>query len=122
VSRCDFIDGDPEQVNGFLRAFIEGTGYWKDPAKKDLITGALARFIKLDRDKEREQLAETFRYYGKIFPTRPYPSADGMEYALEILKTSRPDAINLQARDYILNRFIDELDKEGFLAQVLSSQ
>lgn len=73
-------------------------------------------------DKDREQLDETFRYYGKIFPNRPYPRADGMEYALEVLKKSRPDAKNLKARDYILNRSIDELDNGGFLAQVFRGQ
>ncbi len=118
AARRDFIERYPEQVSRFLKGFIEGTSYWKDPAKKELITGAVARFLKLDRDKDREQLDETFRYYGKIFPARPYPSADGMDYALEVLKKSRPEAKNLRARDYISNRFIDELDKEGFLAQV----
>lgn len=122
AARRDFIERYPEQVSRFLKGFIEGTSYWKDPAKKDLITAAVARFLKLDRDKDREQLDETFRYYGKIFPTRPYPSADGMEYALEVLKKSRPDAKNLRARDYISNRFIDELDKDGFLAQVFRGQ
>jgi len=122
AARRDFIERYPEQASRFLKGFIEGTSYWKDSAKKELITGAVARFLKLDRDKDREQLDETFRYYGKIFPSRPYPSADGMEYALEVLKKSRPDAKNLRARDYISNRFIDELDKEGFLAQVFRGQ
>lgn len=118
AARRDFLERAPDQVMRFLKGFIEGTSYWKDPARKEQVIGAVARFLKLDRDKDREQLDETFRYYGKIFPARPYPTAEGMEYALELLKKSRPEAKNLRARDYILNRFIDELEKEGFLAQV----
>lgn len=118
AARRDFIERSPEQALRFLKGFIEGTSYWKDPTKKDLVLGAVARFLKLDRDKDREQLDETFRYYGKIFPAKPYPTAEGMEYALELLKKTRPEAKSLKARDYISNRFIDELEKEGFLAQV----
>jgi hypothetical protein len=39
---------------------IEGTSYWKDPSKKELVIRAVASFLKLDREKDREQLDETF--------------------------------------------------------------
>ena len=40
---------------------IEGTSYWKDPSKKELVIWAVASFLKLDREKDREQLDGTFR-------------------------------------------------------------
>jgi ABC-type nitrate/sulfonate/bicarbonate transport system substrate-binding protein len=118
AARVDFVDRYPDQVVRFLKGLIEGTSYWKDPSKKELVIQAVASFLKLDREKDREQLDETFRYYGKIFPARPYPTVEGMEYAAELLKKSRPDAKNLHAKDYVVNRFIDELEKEGFLSQL----
>lgn len=118
AARRDFVDRYPDQVVRFLKGLIEGTSYWKDPSKKESVIRAVASFLKLDREKDREQLDETFRYYGKIFPARPYPTVEGMEYAAELLKKSRPDAKNLHAKDYVMNRFIDELEKEGFLSQL----
>jgi NitT/TauT family transport system substrate-binding protein len=118
AARRDFVDRYPDQVVRFLKGLIEGTSYWKDPSKKEPVIRAVASFLKLDREKDREQLDETFRYYGKIFPARPYPTVEGMEYAAELVKKSRPDAKNLHATDYIVNRFIDELEKEGFLSQL----
>jgi NitT/TauT family transport system substrate-binding protein len=118
AARRDFVDRYPDQVVRFLKGLIEGTSYWKDPSKKESVIRAVASFLKLDREKDREQLDETFRYYGKLFPARPYPTVEGMEYAAELLKKSRPDARNLRAKDYVVNRFIDELAKEGFLSQL----
>jgi ABC-type nitrate/sulfonate/bicarbonate transport system substrate-binding protein len=118
AARRDFIERYPDQAMRFLKGMIEGTSYWKDPAKKELVIKAVAKFLKLDGEKDREQLDETFGYYGKIFPVRPYPSLEGMEYAMELFKKNRPDAKNLKAKDYVVNRFIEELEKDGFLAQV----
>ncbi len=118
VARRDFIERYPDQVLRFLKGEIEGTSYWKDPAKKETVLRTLAKFLKLDMEKDRDQLDETFRYYGKIFPARPYPSMEGMEYAAELVKKTLPDAKNLSAKDSVVNRFVDELEKEGFLAQL----
>ena len=46
----------------------------------------------LDTHKDREQLHETFRYYGKIFPTKPYPALEGLDLAAQLFKKDRPDA------------------------------
>ena len=115
AARRDFLERFPDQALRFLKGMIEGTSYWKDPTKKDVVNRSVARFLKLDPEKDREQLDETFRYYGKLFPARPYPSLEGMEYALELLQKSRPEAKNMRVRDYVVNRFIDELQKENFL-------
>jgi ABC-type nitrate/sulfonate/bicarbonate transport system substrate-binding protein len=122
AARRDFIERSPDQALRFLKGMIEGTSYWKDPAKKGLVTRSVARFLKLDSEKDRDQLDETFRYYGKLFPARPYPSMEGMDYALELLKKNRPDAKNLRAKDYVVNRFIDEIEREGFLAPLFRGQ
>lgn len=118
AARRDFIERSPEQVTKFLKGLIEGTSYWKDPAKKESVIRAVAQFLRLDRDKDREELDETFRYYGKLFPARPYATIAGLEYTAELLKKSRPEAKNLRVKDYVVDRFVEELEKEGFLAQL----
>jgi hypothetical protein len=101
-----------------LKGLIEGTSYWKDPARKETVIRAVAQFLKLDRDKDRDQLEETFRYYGKLFPARPYATMDGLEYAAELFRKSRPEAKSFRVRDQVVDRFIEELEREGFLAQL----
>jgi len=122
VARKDFIERQPDLVLRFLRATVEGLGYWKDPSKKEAVTQNVAKFLKLDAQKDKEQLDETFRYYGKVFPTKPYPTLEGLELSANILKKARPDAKDLQVKDSLTNRFIAELEKEGFLALVFGGR
>jgi NitT/TauT family transport system substrate-binding protein len=122
VARKDFIERQPDLVLRFLRGTVEGLGYWKDPSKKEAVTQNVAKFLKLDPQKDKEQLDETFRYYGKVFPTKPYPTLEGLELSASILKKARPDAKNLQVKDFVVNRFVGELEKEGFLARVFGGR
>jgi NitT/TauT family transport system substrate-binding protein len=122
VARKDFIERQPDLVLRFLRGTVEGLGYWKDPSKKEVVTQNVAKFLKLDPQKDKEQLDETFRYYGKVFPTKPYPTLEGLELSANILKKARPDAKDLQVKDSLTNRFIGELEKEGFLARVFGGR
>lgn len=122
VARKDFIERQPDLVSRALRATVEGLGYWKDPSKRETVTQNVARFLKLDPQKDREQLDETFRYYGKVFPSKPYPTLEGLELSASMLKKARPDAKDLQPKDYVVNRFVGELEKEGFLARVFGGR
>jgi ABC-type nitrate/sulfonate/bicarbonate transport system substrate-binding protein len=122
VARKDFLDRQPDLASRFLRATVEGLGYWKDPSKKEVVTQNVAKFLKLDPQKDKDQLDETFRYYGKVFPTKPYPTLEGLEFSASILKKARPDAKDLQAKDFVVNRFVAELEKDGFLAKVFGGR
>jgi hypothetical protein len=101
---------------------VEGFSYWKDPAKKAVVTEKVAEFLRLDVQKDREQLDETFRYYGKVFPTKPYPTLEGLDLAAQLFKRDRPDAKDVRPADYVVNRFIDEMEKDGFLARVFGGR
>jgi NitT/TauT family transport system substrate-binding protein len=122
VARKDFIERQPDLVLRFLRGTIEGLAYWKDSSKKDVVTQNVAKFLKMDPQKDKDQLDETFRYYGKVFPTKPYPTLEGLELSAAMLKKARPDAKDLQPKDSLTNRFVGELDKEGFLARVFGGR
>jgi hypothetical protein len=39
-------------------------------------------------------------------------------FTAQIWKKNRPEAKDLQAKDFLNNRFVAELEKEGFLAKV----
>jgi hypothetical protein len=105
-----------------MRATIEGLGYWKDPAKREVVTQNVAKFLKLDPQKERDQLDETFRYYGRVFPAKPYATVEGLELSASILKKARPDAKDLNAKDFVVNRFVAELEKDGSLAKAMGGK
>jgi ABC-type nitrate/sulfonate/bicarbonate transport system substrate-binding protein len=118
VAIKDYLDRNPDTVLRTLRALIEGLAAWKDPAKKTVVTSLIAKYLRLDPEKQKDQIEETYRYYSKTFPTKPYATAEGLEFTAQILKKNRPEAKDIQAKDWLNNRFVDELEKEGFLAKV----
>jgi NitT/TauT family transport system substrate-binding protein len=122
VAQKDFIDRNPDLVLRTLRALTEGLAQWKDPAKKTAVIEHVAKYLKLDSEKDKDQIEETYRYYGKTFPTKPYATLEGVELTLQILKKNRPEAKDMQAKDYVNNRFVAELEKEGFLARVFGGR
>ena len=122
VAIKDFLDRNPDTVLRTLRALIEGLAAWKDPTKKSLVMGHVAKYLRLDPEKNKDQVEETYRYYSKTFPTKPYATAEGLEFTAQILKKNRPEAKDLQAKDFLNNRFVAELEKEGFLAKVFGAK
>jgi len=122
VAIKDYLDRNPDTVLRTLRALIEGLAAWKDPAKKSLVMGHVAKYLRLDLEKNKDQVEETYRYYSKTFPTKPYSTAEGLEFTAQILKKNRPEAKDLQAKDFLNNRFVAELEKEGFLTKVFGGK
>ena len=122
VAIKDFLDKNPDTVLRTLRALIEGLALWKDPSKKTVVLSHVARYLRLDPDKNKDQLEETYRYYSKIFPTKPYATAEGLELTAQYLKKARPEAKDIQAKDWLNHRFVAELEKEGFLTKVFGGK
>jgi NitT/TauT family transport system substrate-binding protein len=122
VAIKDYLDRNPDTVLRTLRALIEGLAVWKDPAKKSLVLSNVAKYLRLDPEKNKDQLEETYRYYSKTFPTKPYATAEGLEFTTQLLKKNRPEAKDIVAKDWLNNRFVAELEKEGFLAKVFGGK
>ena len=122
VAIKDYLDRNPDAALRTLRALIEGLAAWKDPAKKSAVVSNIASYLRLDPEKNKDQLEETYRYYSNTFPIKPYATAEGLEFTAQILKKNRPEAKDIQAKDWLNNRFVAELEKEGFLAKVFGGK
>lgn len=121
VAIKDYLDRNPDVVLRTLRALIEGLAAWKDPAKKSAVMSNIAKYLRLDPAKSKDQIEETYRYYSNTFPTKPYATAEGLELTAQILRKNRPEAKDIRAKDWLNNRFVAELEKEGFLAKVFGA-
>ena len=122
VAIKDYLDRNPDTVLRTLRALCEGLAAWKDPSKKSIVLGHVAKYLRLDPEKQKAELEETYRYYSKTFPSKPYATAEGLELTAQMLKKARPEAKDIQAKDWLNNRFMAELEKEGFLAKVFGGK
>jgi len=122
VAIKDYLERNPDAVLRTLRALIEGLAAWKDPSKKSVVMMHIAKYLRLDVERSKDQIEETYRYYSNTFSTKPYATVEGLEFTAQILKKNRPEAKDIQAKDWINNRFVAELEKEGFLAKVFGGK
>src|SRR6476620_4754580 len=62
VAIKDYLDRNPDAVLRTLRALIEGLSLWKDPSKKVFVETQIAKYLRLDPEKNKDQVDETYRY------------------------------------------------------------
>src|SRR4030095_11920020 len=74
------IVSPPLNLAGRKMGFNEVLAAWKDPAKKSLVMGHVAKYLRLDPEKNKDQIEETYRYYSKTFSTKPYSTGEGLEF------------------------------------------
>jgi NitT/TauT family transport system substrate-binding protein len=122
VAIKDYLERNPDAVLRTLRALIEGLAAWKDPSKKSVVMMHIAKYLRLDPERSKDQIEETYRYYSNTFPAKPYATVEGLEFTARILKKNRPEAKDIQAKDWVNNRFVAELEKEGFVAKVFGGK
>jgi NitT/TauT family transport system substrate-binding protein len=104
-----FIEEQPATVRAFLRAITEGIAV----AKQDraLAKRVLARYTRVEDDA---LLEETYRLYVEdALPRAPYVTREGVQTILDLL--DHPRAPEATPEQFFDNRFVQELDRSGFI-------
>lgn len=108
-----FTRENPALVKNFLKAFLSGIHYGltnKEGTKK-----ILTKYLKIS---DPEILEATYQSYQQISEVKAYPNMAGMRVALDEVAQRLPTAKNKKPEDFVNNRFLDELEKEGFFRQL----
>jgi NitT/TauT family transport system substrate-binding protein len=108
-----FIRDNPLVVKNFLKAFVEGIHF--ATTRKEDTKKIMAKYLKI---RDAEILESTYQSYLQATDRKLYPNVEGMRIALEEVAKRVPAAKNKKPEEFINTRFLDDLDKEGFLKQV----
>ena len=108
-----FIRDNPLVVKNFLKAFVEGIHF--ATTRKEDTKKIMAKYLKI---RDAEILESTYQSYLQATDRKLYPNIEGMRIALEEVAKRVPAAKNKKPEEFVNTRFLDELDKEGFLKQV----
>jgi hypothetical protein len=73
---------------------------------------ALSRYMQI---KDEKVLEESYQQLKATSEIKPYPSTDGFKTILDELAKKLPAARTANPRDFIDARFIQELDKSGYI-------
>jgi ABC-type nitrate/sulfonate/bicarbonate transport system substrate-binding protein len=105
-----YIAARPDIVRRVVKAIVEGAAV----VRKDPETSKRALSIRM-RIKDPKELEETYQQLRGFTQAKPYPSLEGFKAILNDLSKRMPAAKNADPKDFADLRFVEELDKSGYI-------
>jgi NitT/TauT family transport system substrate-binding protein len=109
-----FLREKPDLAARFMRAYVAGIQYGKTHKEESMrIT---ARYMKLDLNKDRASLEETYNVFIEdVVQRKPYPSLEGIQRVLDQIAETDPKAQTAKPEQFVDTRLLSELDRSGFI-------
>ena len=109
-----YIQTNRDTVKNALKGFVEAI-YFVYANKKD----AQKVFAKYMRTSDPAVLEESYDGYVKMIPKKPYPTLKGIQFMLDMLAPTMPEAKNAKPEQFVDLSFLQELEKEGFFIEMV---
>jgi NitT/TauT family transport system substrate-binding protein len=108
-----YIKTNRDVVKSALKGYIEGINaiFSNKPA-------TLKVFSKYMRTNDPEVLETSYQAYVSTTPRRPYPTLKGLQFLLDRLAPTMPQAKTAKPEQFVDMSFLQELDKEGFFTEM----
>jgi NitT/TauT family transport system substrate-binding protein len=110
VTTDRLVKKNPDLVRRAVRSIVESIHLIK--TNPELTQQAIRKFMRL---KDNRDIEEAYQIMRDIAPPKPYPTVEGMKAVLDELSPKLPAAKTAQPRDFMDTRFIEELDRSGFI-------
>lgn len=111
ITTRTLIRKNPEMVSRFTRGFVAAIHYAK--SHREFAIQVLKKYMRTD---DRDVLSASYDYYvERVIPRVPYVSEAGLQTLLDFMKERNPQAAKAKAQDFMDNRFIRELEEQGFI-------
>jgi ABC-type nitrate/sulfonate/bicarbonate transport system substrate-binding protein len=108
-----YIKSNRDVVKSALKGYIEGINFIfsNKPAAQKI-------FAKYMRTNDAGVLESSYQAYISTTPRRPYPTMKGLQFLLDRLAPTMPQAKSAKPEQFVDMSFLQELDKEGFFNEM----
>ena len=110
AARISFIKEKRETVRKFARALLEGIHVYK--TQKDFSKKVIAKYVKTD---DNDALEDSYQFFSRLVPQKPYPSLDAVKEALAELGEKDPKFRSAKPEEFVDMSVIKEFDESGFI-------
>jgi len=110
ASRISYIREKRETVRKFTRSLLEGIHLYK--TNKDFSKKVIAKYVKTN---DNDALEDSYQYFSRLVPQKPYPSLDAVKEALTELGEKDPKVRSAKAEEFVDMSIIKEFDDNGFI-------
>jgi ABC-type nitrate/sulfonate/bicarbonate transport system substrate-binding protein len=108
-----YLDKQDAKVMNFLRAYLEAIKILK--TEREYSVKALAQFTRVQNLKA---IQEGYDYFNHQLQPVPYPSVDAMQAVVAQIAETNPKARNVDAKNYVSDRYLRRLEDEGFVKKI----
>jgi NitT/TauT family transport system substrate-binding protein len=108
-----YIQSNRDTVKNALKGFVEAI-YFIYANKKD----AQKVFAKYMRTNDAAVLEDSYQGYTKMIPKKPYPTLKGIQFMLDMLAPTIPEAKTAKPEQFVDLSFLQGLEKEGFFTEM----
>jgi ABC-type nitrate/sulfonate/bicarbonate transport system substrate-binding protein len=109
AARRDYVEKNPEITTRFLKAYLEGMHRYR--TDREFTVSVQAEYSGIT---DRSVAEETYDLTQPGMPSVPYPNGSSLQTLLDFMAKELPEARNADARRFIDDRFIRELEENGF--------
>ena len=109
-----YIASNRDTVKNALKGFVEAIYFIY--ANKAATQKVFAKYM---RTNNPDVLEDSYNGYIKSIPKKPYPTLKGIQFMLDVLTPTLPNAKNFKPEQFVDLSFLQELEKEGFFNEMI---
>jgi ABC-type nitrate/sulfonate/bicarbonate transport system substrate-binding protein len=110
AARRAYIEKNPETTRKFVRAYVEGMHRYR--TDREFTIDVQADYSGI---ADRTIAAETYDLTQPGMPRAPYPVVAALQSLLDFMAGNLPEAKGAEARNFVDDRFLRELENDGFI-------
>lgn len=110
VTTQRFIAKNPDVMRRLTKSFVEGIHLVK--TNPEVAKRAVAKYMRM---KDQKELDEAYEILDSLTQRKPYPTMEGFKNIITELSPKMPAAKNADPKDFVDVRFLEELDRSGFI-------
>jgi NitT/TauT family transport system substrate-binding protein len=113
AGRRDYIEKNPEITRRFVKAYVEGMHRYR--TDREFTVDVQADYSGI---ADRTIAEETYDLTQPGMPRAPYPVIAALQTLLDFMANDLPEARGAEAKKFVDDRFIRELEDNGFIADL----
>ena len=113
AARRDYVEKNPEITRKFVKAYVEGMHRYR--TDRDFTIDVQADYSGIE---DRSVAEETYDLTQPGMPSMPYPVVAALQTLLDFMAMDLPEAKNADAHQFVDDRYIRELEEDGFIVSL----
>jgi NitT/TauT family transport system substrate-binding protein len=117
AARRDYVEKNPEITRKFIKAYVEGMHRYR--TDREFTIAVQAEYSGI---ADRTVAEETYDLTLPGMPAIPYPVVASLQALLDFMSKEIPEAKEADALHFVDDRFVRELEDNGFIASLAESE